>query len=162
MKKMLLLVLFGFIGLSVFAQEEKEWERYPYTLGGGLEMNMNSRSGWAQGYSVIMDRHLFDEHFTAGVRGTMNSDYKGITNLEGTLFARLFPFKMGLGGAFVQLGWGITSFTEDELRPLTFTFDFSAGFRYFFLKGFYAEAYIRTGYPVQWAGGILGGHRFSF
>jgi hypothetical protein len=161
--KRMVLVLAALIGLgfSVFAQEQ-EWQRYPYSLGAGLEMNMATREGWAQGYSVILDRHFFDEHFVMGLRGTMNSDYDSISNLEGSLFARLYPYKLGLGGAFVQLGWGASSFQEDELQPLVVLLDGAAGFRFYFLQGFYTEAYVRAGYPTQWAFGLLGGHRFSF
>jgi hypothetical protein len=155
------LMILSSLSFSVFAQEQ-DWERYPYSLGAGLEMNMATREGWAQGYSVIIDRHFFDEHYVMGLRGTMNSDYDSISNLEGSLFARLYPFKLGLGGAFVQLGWGVSSFQEDELKPLVVLFDGAAGFRIFFLEGFYAEAYVRAGYPSQWAFGLLGGHRFSF
>jgi hypothetical protein len=159
----IVLILTVLSGIAAFAQEEEQdWQRYPYTLGAGLEMNMNTRTGWAQGYSAIMDRHLFDRHFAAGIRIGMHNDYNGISSLEGSFFTRLYPYKLGLGGAFVQLGWGVISFQEDELRPMTVLFDFTTGFRFFFLKGFYVEADIRTGYPLQWAFGLSGGHRFSF
>jgi hypothetical protein len=146
---------------SVFAQEE-EWRRFPYSLGGGMEMNLNTREGWSQGYMAMIDRHLFDKHLLAGFRGIMNTDYKGVSNTEGALFLRLYPYKLNLGGAFTQIGWGISSFQEDENKPLVMLFDFSAGFRFFFLRGFYAEAYVRTGFPFQLGIGVLGGHRFSF
>jgi hypothetical protein len=163
MRKIILLLLIFVAAFTAYAQEqEQEWERYPYTLGAGIEMNMATREGWGQGYLAVIDRHIFDEHFVAGLRGGMNNDFNGITSLEASLFARLYPFKLGLGGAFVQLGWGISTFQEDELRPLVFLFDASAGFRFFFLGGFYAEASVRSGYPDQWAFGVLGGHRFSF
>jgi hypothetical protein len=157
---MLLCMAPAWLGTAVFAEEE--WQRFPYTLGGGVETNMNTRGGWGQGYLAVMDRYLFNEHLLAGIRAGMNMDYQGITNMEGALFLRLYPYKLNLGGAFTQLGWGVSSFQEDENKPMVMMFDFAAGFRFFFLKGFYTEAYVRTGFPFLWGIGILGGHRFSF
>jgi hypothetical protein len=162
-KRIFVLAALTAVLVSLGAQEtEQDWQRYPYTLGGGVEMNMNTREGWGQGYVLQLDRHLFTPYLAAGVRAGMNTDYKGITNIEGDIYVRAYPFKQGLGGAFAQLGWGVSSFSEDELRPLVMLFDFSAGYRFFFLKGFYAEGSVRTGYPFQWAFAVTGGHRFSF
>jgi hypothetical protein len=156
------MVSLGAVSLSAQQQPEEEWQRFPYALGAGMEMNMNTRGGWSQGYMAAIDRHLFDKHLLVGLRGIMNTDYQGISNMEGVLFLRLYPYKLNLGGAFTQLGWGVSSFQEDDNKPLVMLFDFAAGFRFFFLKGFYAEACVRTGFPFQWGLGVLGGHRFSF
>jgi hypothetical protein len=158
---MLLFIVPACFGAAVFAQEE-EWQRFPYALGAGLETNMNTRRGWAQGYAAVLDRHLFDEHFLLGFRGGMNTDYQGISTTEGLLFFRLYPYKPDLGGAFTQLGWGVSSFQEDENKQQVLLFEFSAGFRFFFLGGFYVEPYMRTGFPFQLGAGVLAGHRFSF
>jgi hypothetical protein len=40
--------------------------------------------------------------------------------------------------------------------------EYSAGYRQFFLRGFYAEAAIRTGFPFQWGIGLSAGHWFNF
>jgi hypothetical protein len=166
MKKFTFILLFVVsIGPGVFfaaAQETEEWKQFPYALGAGVEMNMNTREGWGQGFVAAIDRHLFDKHLLVGIRGGMGTDYHGISSTEGGLYVRLYPYKLGLGGAFTQFGWGLTSFQEDNNNPITALFDFSTGFRFFFLKGFYAEAYVRTGYPMQWGFGALGGHRFNF
>jgi hypothetical protein len=144
------------------AGEEEEWERFPYALGAGLEMNMNTKNGWARGMFAGLDRHSFDKHLVLGLRGGMNDNLDGITDSEASLFLRLYLYKLGLGGAFTQIGYGISSFQEDELRRKAFLIDYSAGFRLFFLGGFYAELYVRSGYPFKWGAGIMTGHRFSF
>ena len=113
------------------------------------------------GFSAVFDRHIVN-HLVVGLRGAMSNNQTGITNTEGGLFVRAYPIKVGLGGAFVQAGGGVTFFQEEELRKPAMFLDYSAGYRFFFLGGFYAEAHIRTGYPFQWAIGALAGHRFNF
>jgi hypothetical protein len=150
--------------LSAGAQEAEApaWQNYPWALGGGTEINQGSKTGWAQGFAFTADRVLFDRRFAAGLRGSMDSDYRTISNFSGALSLRLYPFRFGPGGAFAQFGFGLGSWQEDDRRVITGTVDWTAGFRYFFLEGFYAEAYVRSGFPSQWAFGIIGGHSFTF
>jgi hypothetical protein len=138
------------------------WHDYPWSIGGGTEANQGSKEGWAQGYLVILDRSLFDRRFIIGLRGFMDSDYRTVSNFGGTLCLRLYPFMIGPSGAFAQIGFGLGSWQEDERRRFTGIVDWAAGFRYFFLGGFYAEAYIRSGFPSQWALGLMAGHSFTF
>jgi hypothetical protein len=151
---------------QVRAQEKADWQRHPYALGAGLEINQNTRENIAWGYSVVIDRHLFNRYLLAGLRGSMINDSAAISNFQGLGFFRAYPYKIGLGGAFVQAGFGASSFREDDLTRLIFYREFSAGFRFFiprgFLDGFYIEAYAGTGYPFHFNLGLLAGHRFSF
>jgi hypothetical protein len=157
----LLCAILAFAAPTVAAQEKAEWDEFPYALGAGLEMNMNTKEGWAQGYTAGLDRHL-GKHLLVGLRGGMNDNLEGITGSEANLFLRLYLYKLGLGGAFTQIGYGISSFQEDELRKKSFLMEYTAGFRFFFFGGFYAEAYARSGYPFKWGLGLMAGHRFNF
>jgi hypothetical protein len=157
-------MLFWVVGISFSSAQEaqEDWERFPYALGAGIEMNMDTKEGWSRGYTVGLDRHIFDRHLLAGFRGGMYNDYESVTANELSLFLRLYLFKLGLGGAFTQIAGGISSLQEDDLRRQVFLVDYTAGFRFFFLGGFYAEAAIRSGYPFRWGFSIMGGHKFSF
>jgi hypothetical protein len=141
--------------------ESGDWQTFPYTLGGGIETNMNSREGWAVGFGVTIDRHI-TEYLSAGFRGMMTTSQESVVATEAWLFTRLYVFKMGAGGAFTQLGGGMSFFQEEERRPTSFLLEYSAGYRYFFLRGFYAEAAVRMGFPFQWGIGLSAGHWFNF
>jgi hypothetical protein len=142
--------------------ESPAWHSYPWALGGGIETNQGSKSGWAQGYILSLDRILFDRRFAVGLRAFMDSDYRTVSTFGGILSLRVYPFTFGPGGAFAQFGFGAGSWQEDERRELTGLVDWAAGFRYFFLGGYYAEAYVRCGFPAQWAFGLTAGHSFTF
>jgi hypothetical protein len=167
-KKLFGALLVFFFAASPFllhAQEDQSWITFPYNLGGGVDANMNTKEGWAQGWCAVVDRHL-TRHSTLGIRGIMNTDYRYITNNEGVLFARIYPFKAGNGGAFTQLSLGVSSFQEEELRRIVPVIEIAGGYRFFFtrgfFRGFYLEGYIRSGFPYRWGGGILLGHWFNF
>ena len=69
-----------------------------------------------------------------------------------------------------DVGFGAVYYIEEERRKNSFTFDFVAGFRFFFnnefivspMRGFYIEPFIRTGYPFLFSGGLMIGHWFNF
>lgn len=145
-----------------WAQEAPAWHHYPWALGGGTELNQGSKSGWAQGYALTVDRVLLDRRFAVGLRAAMDRDYRTVSNFSGALSLRLYPFSFGPGGAFAQFGFGMGSWQEDDRSALSPALDLSAGFRFFFLRGFFAEAYVRSGFPARWAFGVLAGHSFTF
>jgi hypothetical protein len=148
--------------LTPGAQEAPPWHAYPWSIGGGTELNQGSKAGWAQGYSVTLDRRFFDRRFVLGLRASMDRDYHTVSTFGGGGFLRLYPFTLGPGGAFAQFAFGLGSWQEDDRSAVTFVTDWAAGFRYCFLGGFYAELYVRSGFPSQWAFGILAGHLFTF
>jgi hypothetical protein len=157
------LFLFLFLAAaSAGAQETPAWHSYPWTLGGGTELNQGSKFGLAQGFSLAVDRVFFNRRFAVGLRASMDNDYRTVSNFSGALSLRLYPFTLGPGGAFAQFSFGLGSWQEDGRSALTPVMDFSAGFRYFFRGGFYAEAYLGSGFPAQWAAGLLAGHSFTF
>jgi hypothetical protein len=142
--------------------QEKSREQFPYTLGGGIEYGLNTRENFALGYTAALDRFFFTPIFSAGIRGTMYDDFKSVTSSEAELTMRLSLFKIGPGEIYTQLGWGWAFYREDERQMNTYIMDASLGYRFFFLGGFYAEPFIRGGYPFELSVGILAGHWFSF
>jgi hypothetical protein len=156
------LPLFFFPGFLIAGAQEKNERVYPYSLGAGTEANLNTREGFALGYGAAMDRYVGSEYVLAGLRGAMNTDFQGVSEMEAAVYLRLYVFKPDAGGVFTQLGWGFTSFREDENQRTNMLLDFSLGYRLYFLKGFYVEPYFRTGFPVRIGIGLMAGHWFDF
>jgi hypothetical protein len=92
----------------------------------------------------------------------MFNDYKSISSSEFEATARLNLVHLWLGDFFMQLGAGWAFYREDEREINTYTMDAVAGYRFFFLNGFYAEPFVRMGYPFEVNMGIMAGHWFSF
>jgi hypothetical protein len=162
MKQFICVLFVLSFSLPAAAQEHAPWRSFPWALGGGAEVNQGSKSGWAQGYSLTVDRVLFDRRFALGLRASMDSDYRTVSTFSAAFSLRLYPFAVGPGGPFLQFAAGAGSWQEDDRSQLSLLVDWSAGFRLFFLRGFFAEAYLRSGFPSQWAFGFLAGHSFTF
>jgi hypothetical protein len=92
----------------------------------------------------------------------MGTDFQGVAVTEAGLYLRLNLVKVGPGRFFTQLGWGISSYQEDENQRQSMSLDYSLGYRFFFLGGFYAEPYFRTGFPLRLGIGLAAGHWFDF
>jgi hypothetical protein len=155
-------VLFFSAVLALHAEGPPAWHSYPWAIGGGAEINQSSKTGWAQGFSITMDRVFWNRRFALGLRAGMDNDYRTVSNFSGALSLRIYPFTLGPGGAFAQFSFGAGSWQEDDRSAITPVMDLSAGFRFFFLKGFYAEAAVRHGFPFQWGFALLGGHSLNF
>jgi hypothetical protein len=126
------------------------------------ESNLNTREGFALNYGISADRVVLSEYLLAGLRGAMSTDFQGVSGTEAALYLRLYVFKPDAGGAFAQFGWGFASFREDEVQRQRMLVDAVLGYRWFFFKGFYAEPYVRVGFPLRFGMGIAAGHWFDF
>jgi hypothetical protein len=158
---LLLPVIFA-LAIPFAGAQENDERVFPYTLGAGIEGNLNTREGFALGYGIALDRHVGSEYILAGLRGAMGNDFNGVTETEASLYLRLYLFKPDAGGVFTQLGWGFTSFREDETHRQDMLLDFTLGYRLYFLNGFYVEPYFRTGFPLRAGMGVMAGHWFDF
>ena len=147
------------------SQEMTGDQQFPYTLGAGAELNQNTRKGFAFSYGAAVDRIIAymngDGVLLAGVRGFMITDFTSIKATEADVYIRLNTFKLGPGKFFGQLSWGYAGYQEESIDAQTMLMDFTLGYRAF-LGGFYAEPYLRCGFPFRMAFGLLAGHRFSF
>ena len=188
MKKLLLLcaLLFAFAGF-LFAQEispndelfadgesaDNEdfivWKEMPWSLGANYEMGMNTRDpreNFASSFGVSIDRYLFTPFAAFGILVNMHSDAAEVTATEMLLnFRGIAPLSASVS-IFVQFGFGASFYREEAREKDTYTMNFLAGSRIYFLsgplKGFYLEPYVRTGYPFLFSGGLAAGHWFNF
>jgi hypothetical protein len=160
-------LLFALVLSPVAAQEEPNIQFYPYSLGAGIEMNQNTRSGFAMNYGAAIDRYVaYNTNGSGllllGLKGYMITDLNSIVGTEADIYVRLNLFNLGPGAVFTQLGLGYVTYQEEEINARTLLADFSLGYRVFFAGGFYAEPYFRTGFPLRMGFGIMAGHRFAF
>ena len=157
------LLFFLLAPLSPIAAED---QLFPYTLGVGAEANQNTREGLAFSYGAALDRHLAYTNgksmLLVGVKGYMLTDFNSISGTEADVYLRLNAFWLGPGSFFGQLSWGFSGYKEDDIDVKTMLADFTIGYRFFFLGGFYAEPYFRAGFPFRIGFGVMAGHRFAF
>ena len=157
-------LFFLVLGLSSLAAQDDR--TFPWSLGAGLEVNLNTREGMAMGYGAGLDRYFFYDGdrgvFRAGVKAVMHTDFDSITGMEADLYARVNILRIWRGDIFTQLSWGVATFREDALTANTMLMDFTAGYRFTLVRGFYLEPYVRTGFPFLFGGGITAGHRLAF
>jgi len=155
-KPLLFLALFLFAGLGAFAQEEK------MAAGAGLEWNMNSRSGFAGGAVLGFDYNLPIDAFplAAGLTFTVSSNFAGIIVIEpAAMFRWYFPGSAHTG-FFAQADVGAYFAFEDEETYPVFLGGLRGGYRLPFGSMFYAEPYLRIGYPFLFSIGAMAGIRF--
>ena len=144
----------------------RNWEKFPYSLGAGIEFGLNSRDKTTLGYSAVIDRFLYNPHTALVIRGTMYDDFDTITVSEAELALRLYILEKWSGVFFTQFGFGAAFYREEERQVNTYIMNFVAGYRLYLqkgiFKGFYIEPAVRVGYPFEWGFCIFAGHWFSF
>jgi hypothetical protein len=142
-------------------------EKGDVNLGFGVEGNMSSDQGWALGRSISVDFQLF-KYIVNGVTLTVSDDFKRFTAIEPSLFARWYlPFfdflRVKSGGVFIQGDLGVSTiigFFDKNVTP-RFLGGLTAGFRFPFKNGdYYAEPFIKSGYPFLFGIGVKAGVRF--
>jgi len=151
------------------SQEFTVWQEMPWSLGANYEMGLNTRNpgeNFASGFGVSVDRYLFTPFAAFGILVNMHSDAAEVTATEMLLnFRGIAPLSASVS-IFVQFGFGASFYREEAREKDTYTMNFLAGSRIYFLsgplKGFYLEPYVRTGYPFLFSGGLAAGHWFNF
>jgi len=145
------------------------WKEMPWSLGANYEMSLNTRNpeeNFASGFGVSIDRYLFTPFAAFGVLVNMHSDAAEVTATEMLLNFRANAPLSAAVSLFVQWGFGASFYREEEREKNSYTMNFLAGCRFYFmnglLKGFYLEPYVRTGYPFLFSGGLAAGHWFNF
>jgi len=187
MRKIIFAILVFVVGSAVFAQEispndelfadgelaENDeflvWKEMPWSLGANYEMGMNTRDpreNFASSFGVSIDRYLFTPFAAFGILVNMHSDAAEVTATEMLLNFRANAPLSASVSLFVQWGFGASFYREEEREKNSYTMNFLAGCRFYFmnglLKGFYLEPYVRTGYPFLFSGGLAAGHWFNF
>jgi len=156
-------------GESADGEEFLVWKEMPWSLGANYEMSLNTRNpeeNFASGFGVSIDRYLFTPFAAFGLLVNFHSDAAEVTATEMLLNFRVNAPLSDSIFLFVQWGFGASFYREEEREKDTYTMNFLAGCRFYFmnglLKGFYLEPYVRTGYPFLLSGGIAAGHWFNF
>ena len=154
------------IDLPVNDGSARNTETFPYSLGLGAELAANTREKVAIGYSATFDRYLNNPIVAVGVKGTLYNDFNSITSTEIEVYPRLYFADLGYGAFFGQLGFGAAFYHEEDRQRVTYIMDFVLGYRFYiqksFLRGFYVEPFVRSGYPFKWSAGLFAGHWLNF
>ncbi|MDR1867792.1 MAG: hypothetical protein LBQ77_05965 [Treponema sp.] len=135
------------------------------TVGGGFEMNRNTRDGIAGALVANVDYGIVD-YLAIGLRNGVSynfdahEDSSTITN-ESEIFVKFYPFdlfKIGINNIapFAQgdIGLSVNNSRFENNESLRILFGGTIGVRFPFYK-IYLEPYMRFGYPFQWAVGFL-------
>jgi hypothetical protein len=136
------------------AQEAKS-----FTLGLGVEGNMNTRSGMAAGGSLSAFFGL-NRLFSLGVRAVYSHNFDLIMVAEPEALFRWYILPLGRTVLFFQGDLGSSLiFEEGELFPVIMG-GLTAGIR-FPLGPLYLEPSVRGGYPFIWGAGITAVYRLG-
>jgi hypothetical protein len=146
------LMIFPLVG--VFGQEEGA-----FSLGGLVEANANTRHGFAAAGGVLFD-YGFTDSFAAGLKLDYGSDFHDVSSMEALAFARYYFFRYSPFNFFFQGGAGYIGLFEGDRMVSTVLADGGLGFR-IPIHRFFAEQYIRFGWPTGFGFGLALGYRFG-
>ncbi|MDR0624399.1 MAG: hypothetical protein LBG10_08215 [Treponema sp.] len=152
-KVLLLLTTFITLVNLVEAQEAKQ-----IALGVGVEGNMNTRQDAALGSTVSAGYGIFP-NLAAGIKFGFSHNMARIMTLEPEVFVRWYIWELKYFSFFAQAGVGTSVIFEDKESHPAVLGNLAAGLR-IPLKQWYAEPYLRTGYPFIWGAGMSAGYRF--
>ncbi|MDR2864261.1 MAG: hypothetical protein LBV68_01460 [Spirochaetaceae bacterium] len=130
-------------------------------VGALLEGNLSGRRGMSMAGGLIAGYALSDR-FTFGIKAGYGNDFDGLGIFEVTAYGRCYIAlkKIKELRLWVQMGVGGTTFIESGRNSISsMAVDISTGAR-FPVDSFYAEPYIRIGYPVPFGLGVIFGYRF--
>jgi hypothetical protein len=155
-----------FLALTVFAgvaaaqiEDEKVGNRSYFYAGGGIELSQNSLRYYAMS-EVASITYDINNLMAVGFKVVMSENFGKTIVAEPELYYRVYVAKFLWGRVFAQLDLGASYIIDDkDLYPEPLM-GVSAGVRFPFLGRFYAEPYLRFGYPFMWGLGATGGIRF--
>jgi hypothetical protein len=156
-RKILPLVILCFLSLVPLAAQTAEG----LSLGLNLEGNFYTRSAAAMGGGLSVD-YRFDR-YGLGLRAQYNNDFNGFSVIEPVFAARIYLFELGAAKQFhlfAQTDAGLAIINaagkETDYRAMA---GVTEGLR-IYLGRFYAEAWLREGYPYLFGAGLGLGLRF--
>jgi outer membrane protein OmpA-like peptidoglycan-associated protein len=147
----LTILLLAFPAFSLPGQEQG-------TISRGIlgEVSTNTRKGLSFNGGLITD-YSFTDRITTGLKTNYGTDFHDVSALEASVFGRYYLFTRPY--VFVQLGAGYMRLFEDDRYANTVLAEGSAGIR-FPIKQFYAETYVRFGWPIGFGAGLVLGYSF--
>jgi outer membrane protein OmpA-like peptidoglycan-associated protein len=131
-------------------------EQGTVSLGVLGEVTTNTRKGLSFDGGLIAD-YNFTNRIAAGLRANYGTDFHDVSAFEAAAFGRYYLFTRPY--IFAQLGVGYVRLFEDDRHADTVLADGSVGIR-FPIKWFYAETYVRFGWPMGVGAGLVLGYRF--
>jgi hypothetical protein len=144
-----------FIVCSGFAAAQ---ESHRFSLGLGLEGNINTRKGAAMGETLGFDYGI-NEMWAAGFKTGFSSNFGRIMVIEPEVYIRFYFIKLNRAAFFVQGDLGASLIFEDFKPHAAILGGLTTGLR-ISLGSWYVEPYIRGGYPFGAGGGFAAGYRF--
>lgn len=130
-----------------------------FTLGFGLEGNMNSRASAAVGGSLSACFGL-NRLFSLGLKGTFSHNLGAVMTAEPEALFRYYARPLGQGAFFFQAGLGASLIFERGKNFSAPLGELSAGLR-LPVGPLFFESSIRAGYPFIWGLGIAVVFRFG-
>lgn len=134
----------------------------PLSAGIQIEGNMNSPTGYALGFG-LSGYWEFSKAISAGLRAVYSNDFAGTGTIEVQPLFRYYLFDLlsprDSSGLFAQADAGASTFLAAVGTKLYFSGGATAGYRFKF-GSWYAEPYVRVGYPVFWGAGVGAGYHF--
>jgi len=152
-----------FIPCFVFAYDGYDDMEARFSIGIGLELNVNARQQLAGGAALSFDAN-FGKSLAAGIIVTGYTDFRGRYMLEPVALLRWYFLKnRGHTSWFVQADLGAhISFKNEELdeNKALVSGGLRVGLRIPLGRVFLLEPYVRAGYPFMLCFGITSGFRF--
>jgi hypothetical protein len=129
-----------------------------FSLGLGVEGSVNTRKGMSLG-GILSAGYEIMPNLTVGTGFGASHDFDRIVTLTPEVFVRWYFFTLKTMPLFVQADLGTSIIFEDAKVHPAFMGGLAAGIR-IPLKNWYAEPFLRAGYPFIWSSGIIAGYRF--
>jgi hypothetical protein len=165
-KRFVALGVFAILALTVFAgaavaqvENESKGNRGYFYAGGGIELSQNSLRYYAMS-EVASITYDINDLMALGFKITMSENFGKTIVAEPGFYYRLYVAKFLWGRVFAQLDVGASFIVDDKVLYPEPLMGVTAGVRFPFLGKFYAEPFVRYGYPYMWGIGATGGIRF--
>jgi hypothetical protein len=130
-----------------------------FTLGAGVEGNMNTPSAAAAGASLSAVFGL-NRALSLGLKGTVSHNFAGVLTVEPEALFRWYALPLGRTVLFFQAGLCSSLIVADgALFPVPMG-GLAAGLR-LSLGSLVIEPMVRAGYPFIWGAGITVARRFG-
>jgi hypothetical protein len=146
-------------GLAAEGQDAPKLARGSFYAGAGLEFSMNSLRYYALSETAALTYDMND-YMAWGFRITTSQNLRHTAVYEPEMYFRVYLLKFWWGDIFTQWDMGASFIVDDKTLYPELLMGVVGGVRIPFLGRFYAEPFVRFGYPYMWGIGATGGIRF--
>jgi hypothetical protein len=146
-------------GLAAEEQEPPKLVRGDFYAGGGLELSMNSLRYYAISEVAALTYDMND-YMAWGFRLTISENLRSTAVYEPEIYFRVYLLKFWWGDVWTQWDIGGSFIVDEKTLYPELLMGVVSGVRIPFMGKFYAEPFVRFGYPYMWGIGATGGIRF--